>query len=168
MAEFKYIKGSASDFEGAPDWATLKTTFDDEHFCFVQKHVHGGRIFSINEQKELEPITNISGDFSSAKIISQRERMEYGHLNDLPLVSEKYPNRDVVNHPSHYTQGGVECIDAIKAALTEEQYEGYLRGACIKYLWRYKLKGGVESLKKSEWYLERLIKLNEEIESRYK
>lgn len=75
---------------------------------------------------------------------------------------------DVVNHPSHYTQGGIECIDAIKAALGEEQYEGYLRGACIKYLWRYKMKSGVESLKKSEWYLKRLIELNEEIESRNK
>ncbi len=75
---------------------------------------------------------------------------------------------DVVNHPSHYTQGSIECIDAIKAALGEEQYEGYLRGACIKYLWRYKMKSGVESLKKSEWYLKRLIELNEEIESRNK
>lgn len=75
---------------------------------------------------------------------------------------------DVINHPSHYTQGGIECIDAIKAALGEEQYEGYLRGACIKYLWRYKMKSGVESLKKSEWYLKRLIELNEEIESRNK
>ena len=75
---------------------------------------------------------------------------------------------DMVNHPSHYTQGGIECIDAIKAALGEEQYEGYLRGACIKYLWRYKMKSGVESLKKSEWYLKRLIELNEEIESRNK
>ena len=75
---------------------------------------------------------------------------------------------DVVNHPPHYTQGDIECIDAIKAALGEEQYEGYLRGACIKYLWRYKMKSGVESLKKSEWYLKRLIELNEEIESRNK
>lgn len=75
---------------------------------------------------------------------------------------------DVVNHPPHYTQGGIECIDAIKAALGEEQYEGYLRGACIKYLWRYKMKSGVESLKKAEWYLKRLIELNEEIESRNK
>lgn len=75
---------------------------------------------------------------------------------------------DVVNHPPHYTQSGIECIDAIKAALGEEQYEGYLRGACIKYLWRYKMKSGVESLKKSEWYLKRLIELNEEIESRNK
>lgn len=75
---------------------------------------------------------------------------------------------DVVNHPSHYTQGDIECIDAIKSALGEEQYEGYLRGACIKYLWRYKMKSGVESLKKAEWYLKRLIELNEEIESRNK
>lgn len=64
---------------------------------------------------------------------------------------------DVVNHPSHYTQGDIECIDAIKAALGEEQYEGYLRGACIKYLWRYEEKGGLESVRKAQWYLNKLI-----------
>lgn len=64
---------------------------------------------------------------------------------------------DVVNHPPHYTQGGIECIDAIKAALGEEQYEGYLRGACIKYLWRYEEKNGLEDVKKAKWYLNKLI-----------
>ena len=29
---------------------------------------------------------------------------------------DKEPNVDMVNHPSHYTQGGIECIDALKAA----------------------------------------------------
>ena len=28
----------------------------------------------------------------------------------------KEPNVDIVNHPVHYTQGGIECIDALKAA----------------------------------------------------
>lgn len=63
---------------------------------------------------------------------------------------------DAVNHPAHYTQGGVECIDAIQAA-TGEGFEGYLAGNIIKYVFRYRYKGGVEDLKKARWYLDRLI-----------
>lgn len=63
---------------------------------------------------------------------------------------------DPVNSPAHYTQGGVECIDAIKAAMSAEAYKGFLRGNAIKYLWRYEHKGGAESLAKAQWYIERL------------
>lgn len=87
----------------------------------------------------------------------------YDHLNDLPLVSEKYPNRDVVNHPSHYTQGGIECIDAIKAATVgKEPMEAVCVANVVKYLWRYEEKNGLEDVKKARWYLERLIKEMEE------
>ena len=65
---------------------------------------------------------------------------------------------DVVNHPKHYNQSGVECIDAIKAA-TGDGYEYYLQGNILKYLWRYRYKNGVEDLKKAEWYLKKLIEV---------
>lgn len=64
---------------------------------------------------------------------------------------------DMVNNPPHYTSGSVECIDAIKASLTPQQYAGYLRGNVIKYLWRYDRKGGAEDLRKARTYLEWLI-----------
>ena len=65
---------------------------------------------------------------------------------------------DTVNHPAHYTQGAVECIEAIKASMTASEFRGYLKGNAMKYLWRYQFKGGVEDLKKASWYLNRLIK----------
>lgn len=69
------------------------------------------------------------------------------------------PVDDPVNHPSHYTQGEIECIDAIKAA-TGDLYEGYLQGQIIKYVWRYRHKGAnKEDLEKAKWYMERLIEL---------
>jgi hypothetical protein len=69
---------------------------------------------------------------------------------------------DKVNHPSHYKdQGSIECIEAIESQLTPEEYQGYLRGNCVKYLWRWKNKGGVEDLKKTRWYLDRLIETEE-------
>ena len=65
---------------------------------------------------------------------------------------------DNVNHPSHYTEGDVECIDAIKASMSFEEFVGYLKGNCVKYLWRYRNKGkALEDLKKAQWYLGRLI-----------
>lgn len=65
---------------------------------------------------------------------------------------------DPVSHPNHYTQGGIECIDAIDAACTGlSDAESYYIGNTIKYLWRWKFKNGVEDLKKAKFYLERLI-----------
>jgi hypothetical protein len=65
---------------------------------------------------------------------------------------------DLVNHPSHYTQGNIECIEAIEAQLSPEEFRGFLKGNIVKYLWRERDKGGVESLEKAGWYLDRLIK----------
>jgi hypothetical protein len=67
------------------------------------------------------------------------------------------PKRDAVHHPAHYCKGGIECIDAIKASMTPEAYKGYLKGNCLKYLWRYEAKGGAESLRKAGVYLNWLI-----------
>ncbi len=64
---------------------------------------------------------------------------------------------DLVNHPAHYTDGNIECIEAIEAQLTPEEYRGYLKGNVAKYLWREKYKGGVQSLQKAQWYLTRLV-----------
>lgn len=68
-------------------------------------------------------------------------------------------NGDNVNHPAHYTQGGIECIDAIRAATTGlNGFEGYMTGNAIKYLWRWKHKNGSEDLAKAQWYIDLLKK----------
>lgn len=69
----------------------------------------------------------------------------------------KLHKEDEVNHPPHYTAGGIECIDAIKAALTPEEFAGYCKGNLIKYAWRERHKGGLQSLEKGQWYLQKLI-----------
>jgi len=68
---------------------------------------------------------------------------------------------DLVNHPPHYTDGSIECIDAIEAQLTPEEWRGYLKGNIAKYAWRERHKGGTESLKKARFYLNRLIMFDE-------
>ena len=76
-----------------------------------------------------------------------------------PKMPHVEPAREnVVDHPDHYTQGGIECIDAIKAATTGlDGYEGALTANVIKYIWRWKIKNGAEDLKKARWYIDRLI-----------
>ena len=70
-------------------------------------------------------------------------------------------NNDPVNHPAHYiADDGIECIDAIEATLTPEEFRGYLRGQVIKYVWRCNYKGKrLEDLEKAEWYLKKYINI---------
>ena len=71
------------------------------------------------------------------------------------LLRDRYD--DPVNHPSHYTRGGIECIDAIKASMSAEAFHGFLQGNAMKYIWRHSFKGKpVEDLDKAMWYLTRL------------
>ena len=67
---------------------------------------------------------------------------------------------DMVNHPPHYNQKGIECIDAIQAA-TDTGFEYYLQGNIMKYLWRYRYKDGSQDLKKALWYLNKLIEIRD-------
>lgn len=61
-----------------------------------------------------------------------------------------------VDHPAHYNAGSVECIDAIRAALTPEEFRGFCKGNALKYIWRERHKGGDESMEKAQWYLNEL------------
>lgn len=68
-----------------------------------------------------------------------------------------YLPQDNVNNPKHYNAGTIECIQAIEAALTPEEFRGYCKGNAIKYVWRELHKGGNESLEKATWYLNRVV-----------
>lgn len=78
-------------------------------------------------------------------------------MKKIPKAITEKP-KDNVNHPDHYTKGGIECIDAIKAA-TEglTGMEAVCTGNALKYLWRWKWKNGAEDIKKAIWYLQRLL-----------
>ena len=66
---------------------------------------------------------------------------------------------DPVNSPAHYTAGGIETIDYIKAKLTPEEFIGYLKGSVIKYTSRAgKKQDTIQDLEKAQWYMNRQIK----------
>ena len=73
---------------------------------------------------------------------------------------------DNVNHPSHYTQGKIECIDAIAEATKHLRgIEATDTGNILKYMWRWNNKNGLEDLRKARWYLNHLISHLEENQS---
>lgn len=72
---------------------------------------------------------------------------------------EPEAENDVINHPSHYTQGGIECIDAMKSAFGAAQLAVYCKIAAFKYIWRCEYKNGAEDVKKAIWYLNKFLEL---------
>ena len=68
---------------------------------------------------------------------------------------------DNVNRPQHYTDGEIECIDALRSMLGDG-FGAFCQGTIVQYLWRYKHKNGVEDLRKAEWYLNALLKFEED------
>lgn len=74
------------------------------------------------------------------------------------MGTEKKELNDNVNHPAHYCKGSIECIDSIKASMTDECFKGFLKGNVMKYVYRYESKvNPLEDLKKARWYLDKLI-----------
>lgn len=105
---------------------------------------------------------NANGETDQESINALDDKMEtdilepYNHQTDhIKNVSEQL--KDDVNSPLHYNSGKVECIEAIEAMLTPDEYIGYLRGNSFKYRWRFRYKGKpVEDLQKADWYEARL------------
>lgn len=88
---------------------------------------------------------------------------------DLELLTDtpETPHDDPVNHPSHYNQSSIECIDAIEAAINGlDGFEGHCTGTSMKYIWRWKWKNGTQDIKKSIWYLQKLLKYEEAKENK--
>ena len=79
--------------------------------------------------------------------------------------SEEYPllwelrTDDPVSHPSHYTQGGIECIEAMEAAFGKEAVATFCHLNAFKYLWRTEHKNGVQDIDKAIWYLNKYKEL---------
>lgn len=109
-------------------------------------------------------ITTNAEQKSANELMNEALRRAFqGQKGDAPDAlkssSERAVEHDNVNHPAHYTAGGIECIDAIAAALTcqTDPMRAWLTGQVLKYMWRWPLKNGLEDLKKARFYLDRLI-----------
>ncbi len=90
------------------------------------------------------------------KVMRQQEELRMAQANKQSDNVKAWPDVDMVNSPPHYNQSGIECIDAIQAALGDN-FKYYLQGNVMKYLWRFDYKSKpIEDLDKADWYLEKL------------
>lgn len=64
--------------------------------------------------------------------------------------------------PARYSRGGIECIDAIRAALDPVEYRGFCKGSVLGYVWREKYKGGDRDLGKAVDFIGYALDASEE------
>jgi hypothetical protein len=92
--------------------------------------------------------------------------VEIGKISELLISQTRIEQKEEVNHPKRY--GGdttYECIKVLKAWVSDEEYKGFLRCNAIKYLCRAGKKDEiVQELKKSVWYINKLIESYEKRE----
>ena len=92
---------------------------------------------------------SVDGDFEAhPEVLKQAYEIIEGTVSD-----------DVVNHPSHYTQGNIECIEAMEAAFGREAVENFCLCNAFKYVWRNGYKNGLEDIDKAIWYLNKFKEL---------
>lgn len=143
---------AGKDWIKVPEGAEIFVIFDKDvkDNCFYKENLTYG--FDDREDDWWEADITIDAIYGRGGSVVWKRHTQ---PEELPFIDDE--PKDNVNHPSHYTQGDIECIDAIKASMSHEAYCGYLKGNVQKYMWRYEHKGGVESLKKAQWYLNKLI-----------
>lgn len=134
-------RGSAYAFTAKPK--PFKSDFRDWDFNNVVTISLGGDYNTTNWQNSLIERQDVSNRVEQLRSVEAARQVE----------------KDAVNNPSHYTTGGIECIDAMQAMLSREEFIGYLRGNIFKYQWRYQHKNGIEDLKKAQWYQDKLIEV---------
>lgn len=66
---------------------------------------------------------------------------------------------DAVNHPKHYTNSSLECIQVMEMTFGIDSTYDYCLMNAFKYMWRHKEKNGLEDLKKARWYVNHAIEI---------
>ena len=89
-------------------------------------------------------------EYMRTRMRQEEEKAESKLTRSQPETSSD----DLVNHPSHYNQSGIECIDAIRAALGPEAFRNYCTGNALKYVWRHPYKNGKQDVEKAIVYLQ--------------
>ena len=133
------------------DSCELKNLYDEQTDVFTDNN---GCVFDEMDEQMVEKIYGWYKELDQAACENAKAE-----------CCNKEPDADMVNHPVHYTQGGIECIDALKAAtVSKTGIEAVCTANAIKYLWRYEEKNGIEDVKKARWYIDKLIRELEEKE----
>lgn len=123
-------------------------------------------IFTENEHLKYAPFITIKPDqmecWNQLGKLSEFKIVDPDKLKFVTIKEKKMEEQNDPTNPDYYKQGGVECIDAIEASMTPEEFSGYLKGNAMKYLFRYGRKykdheRKLEDLGKAKWYISKLI-----------
>lgn len=96
------------------------------------------------------------------KEVSELEKI-YNYNNSQELISKpkETPQKDNVNHPSHYRGSKYECIDVMLDVFGKEKVSAFCELNAFKYQWRANSKGtDIQDKQKAIWYNQKYIKLN--------
>lgn len=74
-------------------------------------------------------------------------------------INKFIKEKNAVEHPEHYNQGGIECIDAMISAFGKEAVAHFCIVNAFKYVWRASDKNGIEDIDKAIWYLNKYKEL---------
>ena len=129
-------------------WRARKQRAKKTGFNFTHKQQIMQKVFTTTYHYA----KRLGNDAMSTKIHDVCEAYTQGQFYTGDSVHES------VHAPKHYQGDKMECIDAMAAMLSHDEFRGFLRGNIFKYMWRYKDKNGLEDLRKANWYLDRLIK----------
>lgn len=125
---------------------------------FTVSEVYGTRMIFANEL--------LAKQFIEENGLTDYHMNYTNYWNDTGEVAVMYneiPKNDNVNHPAHYTSGGIECIDGMVAAFGREYVMHYCLCNAFKYIWRCEHKGKrAEDIQKAVWYLNKWQSLAEE------
>jgi len=149
MSEIKYIKG---DVVMCMDTSGKNGLFYGDYYTVMGADVLQDFDF-VNQVDVFEAMYIVKDSMGNTRYSSDVFQLVPTKLAQCEEVVEV----DLVNEPPHYKAGGIETLDFIKAKLSKDGYSGFLEGNIIKYITRYKLKNGVQDLRKAEFYLRELI-----------
>ena len=125
----------------------------------VQDIYHNGWIvLGVTKLSEDEILYHVKNDIGDTEFIIEQNLRDI--FDDFPSAKESVklePSSDAVFHPSHYTIGGIESIEVLRAKLTKEQFEGFCLGNALKYSMRANFKGKfTEDMAKASNYISML------------
>lgn len=120
--------------------AIINVNYNGLTYCYKVKHIE-------NEFKVIEGLLQYLDRLAIAEITLENNTRE-----------TKEVKLDNVNHPTHYNKGTMECLDVIKACLSDSEFKGFLKGNVMKYMYRKGDKGdALEDLNKACWYAKKLM-----------
>lgn len=161
--KFESEEPHANDWIEVPEGAEVATIYPESKSMNFWKD--GGISWYSSDSNQWRKMTSLNQYQEEGHEVIWQRNLPLPIAEDFVFIDgfiESNIEQDNVNHPAHYSSGEIECIDAIQSSMTHESFCGYLKGNVQKYMWRYESKGGTESLKKAQWYLNKLIEVRDE------